>query len=53
MKFLVIITPVGEEDNEYATPCYFYFDYIVDATEFMNRAIMHGDIVVEIKKITA
>ena len=42
-KIEVRLEPEGQEDNEYATPCYFFFDEIEDVVSFLKMVAAHGD----------
>lgn len=37
------LEPTGNEDNKYATPCYFAFKDIEEATPFIRTVMNHGD----------
>lgn len=50
MEYKVSITPEGEEENEYSTPCVFTFDNIIDAMDFSSSVMVHGEVVIEIRK---
>lgn len=50
MEYIVSITPEGEEENEYSTPCVFTFHNSVDAMDFANSVLLHGEVVIELSK---
>lgn len=39
----IILIPSKDHDNEYATPCFFYFDTMGEAMSFLEIVIIHGD----------
>ena len=43
MGVQVRIEPEDQEDNEYATPCYFNFDEWEEAVAFLRLIAKHGD----------
>ncbi len=49
-NYKVTIEPAGCKDNEYATPCYLYFDDLAEATVFIGRILNHGKVVVTIEE---
>ena len=42
-KIGVRIEPEKSEDNEYATPCFFFFDDIEEAIPIIRMAMKYGD----------
>lgn len=43
MALEVRLEPEGQENNEYATPCYFNFDNEEDAVALFKIVIKNGD----------
>lgn len=43
MKYVVSIEPQGNEDNEYATPCYLHFENIEIMMTFIESLLTFGD----------
>ena len=43
MKYVVRIEPEGNEDNEYATPCFFHFEEIGIMMSFVEFVLTFSD----------
>lgn len=43
MGYVVRIEPSGNEENEYATPCFFNFDDMSETLVFLRYVLEHGN----------
>lgn len=51
MNIQIEVIPKDQDDNEYATPCWFNFDSINDANNFIRMVLMHGeDIMIKVTR---